>query len=106
MYMTIFVGLSNEIFGLEIIYLLISSENLLLSDVHLYSEGSAVLSSQLPRSSSHSICKFVPEDGSSSGHGILERTASSMKEDLLVNTRSEIEDMVCKYQGRPLIFQG
>lgn len=77
-----------------------------MSDVRIHSEGSVVLSSQLPRSSSHCVHKFVPEDGSSSNQKILERAASSTKEDLLVNTRSEIDNMIYKCQGAPLIFQG
>ncbi|XP_031383065.1 uncharacterized protein LOC116197156 isoform X2 [Punica granatum] len=81
-------------------------ENLVLSDVERYSEGSVVRSPQQPRSSTHSIHKSVSEDGSSSDPGILERRGSCPKEELVVNTRSEIDDMIFKFQGAPLIFQG
>lgn len=90
-------------------------EDLVLKDINRLSESLVFISSeQYPRSSSHGICRSVSEGCSlsskpyisSTGPTILEGRTSEIREELLVNTTSEVVETNYSYGTLPFFFQG
>lgn len=88
-----------------------SAEDLVLRDINsCLGELFVISSGEHPRSSSQSICKSILEEclSSSSCHiadTVYGRRASDLRNQLFVNTRSEIIETKYIYVGIPFIFK-
>lgn len=100
----------NDAFGHAVI-----AEDLVFRDVIKCSENLVVVSSERnPGCSYHSICTSVSEGCSPSSKPcisissptVLEGRTSGLREELLVNARSEVVESNYNYRGVPIFFQG
>jgi hypothetical protein len=80
---------------------IVIAEDLVFRDVNRCSKDLGVLSSeQHPRYLCHSICRPV------TSRTVLEGKTAELREELLVNTISEVVENNYSYGGVPIFFQG